>query len=114
MIKTKNDKRIVRHARVRAKISGTEKRPRLAVFRSNKFLYVQVIDDTTATTIAAADTKSSKAKTPVERALETGKNIGETLKKLKVDSVVFDRGGFIYAGAVKAVAEGVREAGITV
>jgi large subunit ribosomal protein L18 len=111
---TKNDKRIVRHRRVRAKIAGTEARPRLAVFRSNKFLYVQVINDETATTIASTDTKSSKAKTPVERAQEAGKTIGEALKNLKVESVVFDRGGFIYAGAVKAVAEGVRESGITV
>lgn len=104
--------RVARHARIRAKVSGTEARPRLAVFRSNKFLYTQLINDETATTIAAADTRTSKAKTPAERAVELGTTIAAAAKKAGVEAVVFDRGGFQYAGSIKAFADSARAAGL--
>lgn len=105
--------RVARHARIRAKVAGTAERPRLAVFRSNKFLYAQLINDDTATTIAAADTRASKAKTPAERATELGATIGAAAKKAGIEAVVFDRGGFQYAGSIKAFADSAREAGLS-
>ncbi len=104
--------RITRHKRVRARIKGTEARPRLAVFRSNKFLYAQVINDDLGVTIAAADTRKSKAKSASDRAKELGKNIADALKDKKVDAVVFDRGGFQYKGTIAVFADAAREAGL--
>lgn len=101
-----------RHARIRARVSGTAERPRLAVFRSNKFLYAQVIDDTAAQTLTAADTRASKAKTPAERAVELGQTIAAAAKQANIEAVVFDRGGFLYAGSIKAFADSAREAGL--
>lgn len=108
----KSEKRIKRHKRIRAKISGTALRPRLAVFKSNKYIYVQAIDDENAVTIATANSQNSKAKTSKEQATETGKNIAEILKTKKITSVVFDRGGFLYTGSVKVLADAAREAGL--
>lgn len=105
--------RVARHARIRARVSGTAERPRLAVFRSNQFLYAQVIDDAAAKTIAAGDTRKSKAKTPVARAEELGATIAAAAKKAGIETVVFDRGGFLYAGAIKAFADSARENGLT-
>lgn len=108
----KTMKRKRRHARVRAKVSGTAERPRLAVFRSNKNIYAQIIDDTTGTTlVSASDVEDSKG-TKVERARVVGKTIGDAAKAKKIDSVVFDRSGYLYAGRVKALAEAAREAGL--
>jgi len=105
-------KRTRRHARVRAKVSGTTARPRLAVFRSNKNIYAQIIDDSTSTTIAAAnDMKESKG-SKTDRAQAVGKAIAKAAQAKKVESVVFDRGGYLYAGRVKALAEAAREAGL--
>lgn len=104
--------RHARHARIRAKVSGTQERPRLAVFRSNKFLYAQLINDETRTTIAAADTRSSKAKTATDRAEELGTTIATAAKAAKVEAVVFDRGGFQYAGAIAKFADSARAAGL--
>ena len=104
--------RTARHARIRARVIGSAERPRLAVFRSNKFLYAQLIDDSAEKTLAAADTRGSKAATPKERATELGKTVAELAKKAKVDTVVFDRGGFLYAGAIKAFADSARENGL--
>ena len=101
-----------RHARIRARVSGTAARPRLAVFRSNKFLYAQLIDDAAQTTLAAVDTRTSKAATPSERAIELGAKLAEAAKKANIDTVVFDRGGFLYAGSIKAFADSVREQGL--
>jgi large subunit ribosomal protein L18 len=109
---SKTTKRESRHKRIRARVSGTPTRPRLAVFRSNTALYAQLIDDTKAHTIAAANTKQSKAKTQGERAKDAGMLIAKLAKDAGVTSAVFDRGGFLYAGAIKAIAEGAREGGL--
>ncbi len=101
-----------RKARIRAKLSGTSERPRLAIFKSNKFMYAQVIDDTKGHTLAAADTRLLKGKTPVERAKELGVEIAKKAKAAKVGKVVFDRGGFQYIGKIKMVADAAREGGL--
>ena len=101
-----------RKARIRAKLSGTAERPRLAIFKSNKFIYAQIIDDTKGHTLAAADTRALKGKTPVERAKELGVEIAKKAKAAKVGKVVFDRGGFLYTGKVKMVADAAREGGL--
>ena len=110
--------RVRRHRRVRGKVSGTESRPRLCVFRSNSNIEAQVINDVTHTTICgvstlSADFKASGKKSgTVDGAAEIGKMIAELAKKNKVDEVVFDRGGNLYHGRVKALAEAAREAGL--
>ncbi len=104
-----------RHKRVRNKISGTAERPRLAVFRSNKNISVQLIDDVKGVTLAAASTLDSDVKTKKankEAAKEVGTLIAKKAQKLKIDTVVYDRGGYIYHGVVKEVAEAAREAGL--
>ena len=107
-----------RHARVRTKISGTAERPRLCVYRSNKNLFVQVIDDVNGTTLAAAstldkDVKDSLTKTNnVEAAAKLGEVIAKKAADKGITNVVFDRGGFIYQGKIKALAEAAREAGL--
>jgi large subunit ribosomal protein L18 len=110
------ERRQRRHRRVRKKIMGTAERPRLAVFRSNKHIYVQAIDDLGARTIAAASTMEAGLRGgrtgTVEAAKEVGKLLGERAKAAGVASVVFDRGGFQYHGRVAAVADGAREAGL--
>ena len=110
---TKTLKRKRRHARVRSKVSGTSERPRLSVFRSNTSIYAQIIDDVTATTLVAASDLGTKAGTPVERAQQVGKLIAEKAQEKKIKAVVFDRGGFLYAGRIKALADAAREAGLT-
>jgi large subunit ribosomal protein L18 len=109
--------RIRRHRRVRKKIHGTAARPRLAVFRSNKHLSVQVIDDDAGTTVAAASTneadqRSAGSGSSVEAATRVGQLIAERAKAAGVDKVVFDRGGFAYHGRIAAVASAAREAGL--
>lgn len=101
------------HLRVRKKISGTAERPRLNVFRSNKGVYVQVIDDVAGVTIAAASTKEvTTAGTKTEKSKAVGALVAEKAKAAGVTTVVFDRGGYLYHGRVKAVAEGAREGGL--
>lgn len=109
----KTQKRIRRHARIRSKIKGTAECPRLAVFRSNRFLYAQLIDDAAGTTLIATDTRNAKGKTALERAKEIGGILAADAKKKKIEKVVFDRGGFQYQGAVVALAEGAREGGLS-
>lgn len=109
--------RIRRHRRVRKKIHGTPARPRLAVFRSNKHLSVQVIDDDAGTTLAAASTnepdlRAGGSGSSVEAASRVGQLIAERAKAAGVDKVVFDRGGFAYHGRIAAVASAAREAGL--
>ena len=106
-------KRVRRHARIRAKVKGTKDIPRLAVYRSNRFMYAQLINDETATTLIGLDTRKSKAKTALFRAKEVGTMIAEEAKKKGITKVVFDRGGFGYQGAVAALADGAREGGLT-
>ena len=96
----KTAKRTARHNRIRAKVKGTAQRPRLAVFRSNQYLYAQLIDDDAGKTIGAADTRKAKGKTAGERATEVANTIAEQAKKAKVEAVVFDRGGFPYKGTI--------------
>lgn len=103
-----------RRRRIRGKVTGTAKRPRLSVFRSNREIYAQVIDDTSGTTLAAArsaevDTKGLD-KTTVAR--KVGELIGRRARDKKIDTVVFDRSGYLYHGRVKALAEGAREGGL--
>ena len=105
------EKRIRRHKRIRARVTGIATRPRLAVFRSNKFMYAQLIDDATATTIAAANDMAGKG-TKVERATAVGKEIAKTALAKNITSIVFDRGGFRFTGRVKALAEAAREGGL--
>jgi large subunit ribosomal protein L18 len=101
-------------AGVRKKISGTTERPRLSVFRSNRGLYVQVIDDLKGVTIAAASTQElgDKAKLNIENSKSVGKKIAEKAIASGVQTIVFDRNGYLYHGNVKAFAEGAREGGL--
>ncbi len=111
--KLKTIKRERKHRMIRSTVIGTEARPRLAVFRSNKFIYAQLIDDSKAVTIAAASDIKSDAKTnKVERAKLVGAEIANKAKSSKIEAVVFDRGGFSYAGRIKALADAAREAGL--
>ncbi len=111
-IAQKQQKRIRRHARVRSQVVGSAEKPRLAVYRSNKFTYAQLIDDNTGTTLAAASDMKESAGTKTERAKAIGKSIAEQAKKKNIAKVVFDRGGFKFAGRVKAVAEEARAGGL--
>ena len=108
----KSQKRDRRRSRIRSKIFGTETRPRLSVFKSNTRLYVQLINDETGKTIFAASTAAIKGDSAVAKAKEAGKQIATKAKEQKIHSVVFDRGGYVYTGKVKAVAEGAREGGL--
>lgn len=107
-----------RHMRLRQKVRGTAQRPRLAVYRSAKHIYAQVIDDTNGHTLAAASTLDPELRgqletgANVEAAKAVGRLIGERTKSNDIDEVVFDRGGNLYHGRVAAVAEGAREAGL--
>jgi len=116
-LETKNRRKKQRKLRIRKKIQGTPERPRLSVFKSNRHLYAQVIDDTQGATIAsvsslAGETKGLKPK--VEDATKLGEALGTRLKGEKIETVVFDRNGNIYHGVVKALADGVRKAGVKV
>jgi large subunit ribosomal protein L18 len=114
---TKSDHRDRRHRRVRKKVTGTAERPRLAVFRSSKHIYVQAIDDLAGTTLVSASTMEADARggvtATVDAAKQVGKLVGERAKAAGITTVVFDRGGFKYHGRVAAVADGAREAGLT-
>lgn len=117
MVKTfdKNAQRMKRHIRVRGKISGTPERPRLNVFRSNANIYAQIIDDVNGVTLAAASTVEKEfegAKGNKEAARKVGQMIAERAKAKGIDTVVFDRGGYVYHGRVAELAEGAREGGL--
>lgn len=104
-----------RHRRIRGKVVGTAERPRLMVFRSNKGIFAQLVDDTSGRTIAGASwlglPKSFKGN-KVEQAAEVGKAVAAAAKKAGIETVVFDRGGYLYHGRVKALADGAREGGL--
>lgn len=112
----KRNARIRRHRRVRKQVRGTAARPRLAVYRSNRHISAQVIDDISGRTIAAASTVEtnvgSNGTGNATAAAEVGKLVAERAKAAGIDKVVFDRGGFLYHGRVAAVAEAAREAGL--
>ena len=109
-----NVARLRRHARVRAKVSGTKEVPRLNVFRSNNNIFVQIIDDTTGNTLVSSSSVELKLKNGgnVEGAKLVGKDIAEKAKKAKIKTVVFDRGGYLYHGRVEALATAARENGL--
>ena len=105
-----NAQRLKRHARVRKTVNGTEARPRLNVFRSNKNIFAQIIDDTKGVTLASSLKLENGGN--IEGAKEVGKLIAEAAKNAGINEVVFDRGGYIYHGRVKALAEAASEAGL--
>lgn len=109
----KNYHRMRRHNRIRAKISGTGEVPRLAVFRSARYITAQLIDDTKGLTLVEASDLKTKTGTKMERAALVGKTIAAKAKTKKIDRVVFDRGGFLYTGRVKSLADAAREGGLT-
>lgn len=108
----KNNKRIRLKAKIRSKIEGTSKRPRLSVFRSNKFIYAQLIDDMAGKTLAQANDIKMKKGIKIERAKQVGKMIAEAALAKKISKVVFDRNGFKYTGRVKLVADEARAGGL--
>ncbi len=112
---TIREARLRRHRRVRAKVQGTAERPRLAVFRSNRGIEAQLVDDTTGRTLASAShlalPKSFKGD-KTEQAAEVGKRLAANAKAVGIEACVFDRGGYLYHGRVKALADGAREGGL--
>ena len=112
------DARVKRHYRIRNKVNGTAERPRLAVFRSNKHIYAQVIDDSCGNTLVAASTMEAEiaGKTEHTSTVEAAKVVGEAIAKKAlgkgITEVVFDRGGYVYHGKIQALAEAAREAGL--
>jgi large subunit ribosomal protein L18 len=122
--KIKRGKRLRRHRRVRAKVRGTVSRPRLSIFRSNKHIFLQLIDDEKGRTLISAGDfevkagksksriKTKKKKTKTEIVFEAGKRLAALAKAKKIIKIVFDRGGYAYHGRVKAAAEGMREGGL--
>ena len=113
-VATKPRQRLRRRRRVRAKVRGTAERPRMSIFRSNRGINVQLIDDVAGTTLAAVNWTESdiKALKSMEQATRVGELIAERAKSAGIETVVFDRGGYRYHGRVKAVAEGAREGGL--
>lgn len=109
----KVEKRLRLKKKIRMRISGSEQRPRLAVFRSNKFIYAQAVNDVTQKTVAAASDAVMEKGTKVAGAEYVGKTIAKLLKEKGITEVVFDRGGFRYAGRVKILADAARSAGLT-
>ena len=114
-IELKNAQKARRKLRVRKKVYGTQERPRMTVFCSNKHTYVQVIDDTTGRTLAAASNREKElasVKNTVVEAGKIGEAVAEKMKKARITKAVFDRNGCLYHGVIKAVADGARKAGI--
>lgn len=114
-MKTRQSARVRRHFRVRKRVKGTAQRPRMAVFRSNRYIYVQVIDDVSGRTLAAASSQEAALRDKtltVATSSEVGKLIATRAKAAGVTSVVFDRGGFAYHGRLKALADAAREEGL--
>ena len=112
---SREEARKKRKTRIRKKINGTPERPRLVVFRSNKHIYAQIIDDLAGATLASASTlaiEGDDIRLTVENAKLVGKKVAEEAIKKSITSVVFDRNGFVYHGRIKAVADGAREGGL--
>jgi large subunit ribosomal protein L18 len=113
-VRTKEQIRLRRRRRVRAKVRGTAARPRLSVFRSNNGLFAQLIDDEAGVTLAAAQWTESKDLKSMERAAKVGALLAERAKAAGIERAVFDRGGYQYHGRVKALADGAREGGLAI
>jgi large subunit ribosomal protein L18 len=115
-IKSKNlQGRERRHRRIRAKVAGTDERPRLSIFRSNKHIYAQIINDEIGKTLVSAsdsESKSTKGKGKLDVSKLVGEEIAKKAKEKKISKVVFDRSGYLYTGRVKQVAEGARAGGL--
>ena len=115
---SRKDVRVKKHMKVRNRLSGTAERPRLAVFRSNNHMYAQIIDDTVGNTLVSASTLQKDVKAELEKTnnVEAAAKLGEVIAKKALDkgitTVVFDRGGFVYQGKIKALADAAREAGL--
>lgn len=109
---SKIEQRTRRHRRIRAKVIGTSERPRLAIFKSLSYVYAQLIDDTKGITLASSSDMGLKGKTKTERAKQAGVELAKSAKTKGLSTVVFDRGGFIYTGRVRAFAEAAREGGL--
>jgi large subunit ribosomal protein L18 len=112
MKKTRIERKKIRQKRVRSKVQGTSDKPRLSVFKSNTNVYAQVIDDEKATTIASFDSRKTKGENMTAKAKEVGLEIAKLAKGKKIETVVFDRAGYIFTGVVKSLAEGAREGGL--
>ncbi|TSC54811.1 MAG: 50S ribosomal protein L18 [Parcubacteria group bacterium LiPW_30] len=109
---SKTELRARRHKKIRSQVSGTAERPRLAVYKSNRYLYAQVIDDVLGKTLAQASDMTLKGKTKTDKAKQVGVEIAKNALSKKISKVVFDRGGFNYTGRIKALAEAAREGGL--
>jgi len=109
----KTQNRTRRHNRIRSRVAGTSERPRLAVYKSNRYVHAQIIDDQKGTTLAHGSTREWEGKSKMEAARELGRELASRAKAAGIDVVVFDRGGFRYAGRVAAVADAAREGGLT-
>jgi len=112
----KQNRRVKRKRRIRARVTGTAERPRISVFRSNKNIYAQAIDDDAGRTLAAVSSLSPEFKSlsaNAEGAAKIGEELGKRLVEMKVSTVVFDRNGYLYHGVVKSIADGARKAGLT-
>ncbi len=109
----KTEKRERLHKKIRSRVSGTAEIPRLAVFRSNRYMYAQLIDDVKGVTlVSASDLGVSEKITKLERAKKVGEKLADAAKKVQITKVVFDRGGFSYRGRVQALADGARAQGL--
>lgn len=111
-ILSKIEKKDRRHRRIRAKVKGTSLRPRLVIFKSNKDIYTQVIDDDKGVTLVSASSLKIKGKSMLEKSKIVGESIAEIAKKSGIEKVVFDRGGYLYTGKVKAFADSARKGGL--
>lgn len=110
---TKKQRRETRHRRIRAKVEGTSERPRLSVYRSNKYMYAQLIDDIQGETLVSSSSRDLGVEGGLmEHAEAVGKDIAEKAQEAGIDAVVFDRGGYQYTGRIEALAESAREAGL--
>ena len=110
--KVKTEQRARRRKRIRAKVFGTAEKPRVSVFRSNRYITAQLIDDAKGVTLASVTSKNTKGKNMIERAKAAGSALAALAKERQISKVVFDRGGYLYTGAVSALADGAREAGL--
>ncbi len=110
--KIKQQKRDRRRKRIRARVSGTSEKPRLAVFKSNRYISAQLIDDASGKTLCASTSQNMKGKTMRDRAEEVGSDLAKQAKDKNISKAVFDRGGYIYVGSVSALADGARKGGL--
>jgi len=108
----KIERRLRRKKGIRKKIYGTAKKPRVTVFKSNRYIYAQAIDDDKSHTICASSNLNLKVKKTIEGAGKVGEDLGKKLIKLKVEKAVFDRNGYVYHGLIKALADGIRKTGV--